>query len=77
MAWRLDRFRIFPESNSNSKFDQNTVTAGDLNVLLTEKPETVLMDLLRETSAQYKAFFRVEKDNKDPENTYIRGVKIE
>ena len=30
----------------NSKFDQNTVTASDLKTLLTEKAETVLVDLL-------------------------------
>ncbi len=30
----------------NSKFDQNTVAASDLKTLLTEKPETVLIDLL-------------------------------
>ena len=30
----------------NSKFDQNLVAAGDLKALLTEKPETVLIDLL-------------------------------
>ena len=30
----------------NSKFDQNIVTADDLKVLLTKKPETVLIDLL-------------------------------
>lgn len=30
----------------NSKFDQNIVTANDLKALLTEKPETVLIDLL-------------------------------
>jgi rhodanese-related sulfurtransferase len=30
----------------NSKFDQNIVSAFDLNALLTEKPETVLIDLL-------------------------------
>ena len=30
----------------NSKFDQNIVTAHDLNALLTEKPEMVLIDLL-------------------------------
>ena len=30
----------------NSKFDQNTVAASDLKILLTEKPETVLIDLL-------------------------------
>jgi hypothetical protein len=30
----------------NSKFDQNTVAAGDLKTLLTEEPETVLIDLL-------------------------------
>ena len=30
----------------NSKFDQNIVTAGDLKALLTEKPETILIDLL-------------------------------
>ena len=30
----------------NSKFDQHLVTAGDLKALLTEKPETVLIDLL-------------------------------
>ncbi len=30
----------------NSKFDQSIVAAGDLKALLTEKPETVLIDLL-------------------------------
>lgn len=30
----------------NSKFDQNIVAANDLKTLLTEKPETVLIDLL-------------------------------
>ena len=30
----------------NSKFDQNIVAAGNLKALLTEKPETVLIDLL-------------------------------
>ena len=30
----------------NSKFDQNAVAAGDLKTLLTEEPETVLIDLL-------------------------------
>ena len=30
----------------NSKFDQNIVAAGDLKALFTEKPETVLIDLL-------------------------------
>ena len=30
---------------------------------------------LREGAAQYKALFRVEKDNIDPENTYIWDVK--
>jgi len=30
----------------NSKFDQNIVTASDLKAFLTEKPETVLIDLL-------------------------------
>jgi rhodanese-related sulfurtransferase len=30
----------------NSKFDENLVTANDLKALLTEKPETVLIDLL-------------------------------
>ena len=32
---------------------------------------------LREGAAQYKALFRVEKDNIDPENTYIWDIKIE
>ena len=32
---------------------------------------------LREGAAQYKALFRVEKDNIDPENTYIWDVKTE
>jgi polyisoprenoid-binding protein YceI/rhodanese-related sulfurtransferase len=30
----------------NSKFDQNIVTADDLKILLSEKPKTVLIDLL-------------------------------
>ena len=30
----------------NSKFDQNIVVAGDLNALLSEKSETILIDLL-------------------------------
>ena len=30
---------------------------------------------LREGAAQYKALFRVEKNNIDPENTYIWDVK--
>jgi hypothetical protein len=32
---------------------------------------------LREDAAQYKALFRVEKDNIDPENTYVWDVKTE
>ena len=32
---------------------------------------------LREGAARYKALFRVEKGNIDPENTYIWGVKTE
>jgi hypothetical protein len=32
---------------------------------------------LREGAAQYKAFFRVEKDNIDHENTHIWDVKTE
>jgi hypothetical protein len=32
---------------------------------------------LREGAAQYKALFRVEKDNIDAENTYISDVKTE
>ena len=32
---------------------------------------------LREGAAQYKALFRAEKDNIDPENTYVWDVKTE
>ena len=32
---------------------------------------------LREGAARYKALFRVEKDNIDPEKTYIWDVKTE
>jgi hypothetical protein len=32
---------------------------------------------LREGAAQYKALFRVEKANIDPENTYLWDVKTE
>ncbi len=32
---------------------------------------------LRECAAEYKALFRAEKDDIDPENTYLSDVKIE